>query len=330
MLTFTEEILLLLLDDDDGSFVPISKANLSCALAGAALMDLAFAYRIDTDPKALVVNDPTPTGNPMLDRILEKIAAGEESADTRTWIRVLSVEDAPDIREQALESLVARGILVQRETRVLWAFRARRYPTIEGNAEQEVRLRIADVLFSDDIPDPRDVALIGLVDACDILGEIFSPQGVGAMPTAHRAAAQDGPDRPRAGRRDRRYRAHRHDGPLGGALLARISHHGHGLRGAVRPTGKERRAARRASTRAGARCGTSGKRLDAHCRPDSVALRVAPRRPPASRVHARGRAMRASTVGTATLFGPLLADRTPGRDAGRDHGEKGGLSGAAP
>ena len=39
--------------------------------------------------------------------------------------------------------------------------------------EQEVRLRIADVLFSDDIPDPRDVALIGLVDACDILGEIF-------------------------------------------------------------------------------------------------------------------------------------------------------------
>ena len=173
MLTFTEEILLLLLDDDDGSFVPISKANLSCALAGAALMDLAFAYRIDTDPKALVVNDPTPTGNPMLDRILEKIAAREESADTRTWIRVLSVEDAPDIREQALESLVARGILVQRETRVLWAFRARRYPTIDGNVEQEVRLRIADVLFSDDIPDPRDVALIGLVDACDILGEIF-------------------------------------------------------------------------------------------------------------------------------------------------------------
>ena len=31
-----------------------------------------------------------------------------------------------------------------------------------------------DVLLSDDMPDPRDVALICLVDACDILGDIFS------------------------------------------------------------------------------------------------------------------------------------------------------------
>ena len=178
MLTFTEEILLLLLDDEDGSFVPISKANLSCALAGAVLMDLAFAYRIDTDPDKLVVNDPTPTGNPMLDGTLAKLAAQKQPADTRTWIRVLSVEDAPGIREQALESLVARGILEQREARVLWAFRARRYPTIDGNVEQEVKLRIGEVLFSDDIPDPRDVALIGLVDACDLLGDIFPDRDI--------------------------------------------------------------------------------------------------------------------------------------------------------
>ena len=173
MLTFTEEILLLLLDDEDGTFVPIPNANLGCAIGGAVLMDLAFAYRIDTDPKALVVNDATPTGNPMLDGTLAKIAAQGSESDTRTWIRVLSVEDAPAIREQALESLVARGILQVREERVMWAFRTRRYPTIDGNVEQEVKLRIGEVLFSEDIPDPRDVALIGLVDACDILDEIF-------------------------------------------------------------------------------------------------------------------------------------------------------------
>ena len=64
--------------------------------------------------------------------------------------------------------------------------------------------------------------------------------------------------------------------------------------------------------------GTSGKRFDAHCRPDGAALRVAPRRPPA--------VSRASTVFPDTLFGPLLADRTPGRNAGRDFGEKCGLA----
>ena len=173
MLTFTEEILLLLLDDEDGTFVPIPNASLGCAIGGAVLMDLAFAYRIDTDPKALVVNDATPTGNPMLDGTLAKITAQRSESDTRTWIRVLSIEDAPAIREQALESLVARGILQVREERVMWAFRTRRYPTIDGNVEQEVKLRIGEVLFSEDIPHPRDVALIGLVDACDILGEIF-------------------------------------------------------------------------------------------------------------------------------------------------------------
>ena len=174
MLTFTEEILLLLLNDEDGAFVPIPKDNLACALAGAVLMDLAFAYRIDTDPKALVVNDSTPTGNPILDRTLATLAAHKLGSNTRTWIRVLSVEDAASIRERALESLVKRGILERRETRVLWAFRARRYPTIDGNVEQEVKLRIGNVLFSDDIPAPRDVALIGLVDACHLLDDIFS------------------------------------------------------------------------------------------------------------------------------------------------------------
>ena len=53
--------------------------------------------------------------------------------------------------------------------------------------------------------------------------------------------------------------------------LARISHRIHGLRGTVGATGQESPAAR---------CGASGKGLDAACRSDSAARRVASRRPP--------------------------------------------------
>src|SRR3546814_12744687 len=60
MLTFAEEILLLLLDDENGAFVPVNESTRDCALAGAVLMDLAFANRIDTDPSQLVVSDPPP------------------------------------------------------------------------------------------------------------------------------------------------------------------------------------------------------------------------------------------------------------------------------
>ena len=171
MLTFTEEILLLL-GDEEGLFLPVEAHAFECSLAGAVLMDLAFAYRIDTDLEELVVIDPAPTGNPMLDPILAKIAAHEGTMDTQTWIRRLSEGDAATIREQALASLVERGILERRREHFLWAFRSERYPMLDGGAERAIRARIEDVL-ADDIPDPRDVALIGLVDACQILPELF-------------------------------------------------------------------------------------------------------------------------------------------------------------
>ena len=80
-------------------------------------MDLAFDYRIDTDLEALFVNDRTPTGNSALDRILARIAAHAEVCDTKTWIGVLSVEEAPAIHEQTLAGLVERGVLTVRESR---------------------------------------------------------------------------------------------------------------------------------------------------------------------------------------------------------------------
>lgn len=173
MLTFTEEILLLMLDDD-GLFLPIRGGAVEHILAGAALMDLAFANRIDTDPEQLLVLDRTPTGNPMLDDTLERIAGSGETMDTRGWVDALARQAAPEIRRQALASLIDRGILEAQDERFLWVFRSRRYPMIDGRVEREAKLRIEDVLLSDDAPDPRDVAMICLLDASDILRDIFS------------------------------------------------------------------------------------------------------------------------------------------------------------
>ena len=174
MLTIAEEILILLLSDGDGVlFTPVPCDNLSCALAGAVLMDLSFARRIDMDPERLVVTDPTPTGNIILDSTLAKLAARDPHASTRTWIGELSVRDAAVIRESALRSLVARGVLALREGSFLWAYRFSGLPWIGSEAEREVKERIRDILFSDGIPEPRDVALIGLINACDLIGSVF-------------------------------------------------------------------------------------------------------------------------------------------------------------
>ena len=60
------------------------------------------------------------------------------------------------------------------EDRFLWVFRSRRYPVVDGKAEREVKLRIMEVLFSDEIPDPRDVVIICLVDACALFRQLLS------------------------------------------------------------------------------------------------------------------------------------------------------------
>ena len=183
MLTFYEEIMVLLLHDENGTFLPVSEHTLNRALTGAVLMDLAFANRIDTDPEKLVVIDSTPTGDSLLDRTLARIAGEQSVADSRAWIETLSAEEASasheaTIRATALAKLVERGVLQRQEEKFLWVFRARRYPTVDGKVEQEAKKRISDVLFSDEIPDPRDVALICLVDSCNILRTIYSKREI--------------------------------------------------------------------------------------------------------------------------------------------------------
>ena len=175
MLTFTEEVLLLL-GDEEGTFLPVQKYAFECALAGAVLLDLAFADRIDTDLEALVVIDASPTGNPLQDRILKKIAARRHATDTQTWIRELSADDVDTVREYALTSLVVRGVLERREDRFLWPLRSVRYPTVDHDAELAIKRRLEEVL-ADEIPDPRDVALVSLVDACGILPDLFPDLG---------------------------------------------------------------------------------------------------------------------------------------------------------
>ncbi len=171
MLTFPEELMLLLLDDTDGDFLPVAEGAIRYALSGAVLMDLALANRIDTDLDSLTLIDPTPMDDDLLDPALALIVASGERHTPRYWVETIA-NDAVNIRETALARLVQRGILERQDERFLWVFRSRRYPVVDGTAEREVKLRIMGVLFSDEIPEPRDIVIICLTYECGILQEL--------------------------------------------------------------------------------------------------------------------------------------------------------------
>ena len=173
MLRFAEEVMLLLLDDEGERFLRVPDWSLRYALGGAVLMDLAMEDRIDTDLEKLMLVDPTPLQDDILDPVLAEIAAEPGTHNARFWVeRAGARSDA--IREAAVERLIVRGILERREGRFLWVFRSRRYPVVDGTAEREVKLRIMELLFSDMIPTPRDVVIICLADACGIFAELLS------------------------------------------------------------------------------------------------------------------------------------------------------------
>lgn len=178
MLRFAEEIILLLLNEERGTLASsLPQHALDAVLAGAVLMDLALEDRIDTDLEQLILLDPTPTGDALLDPTLADIAQASKRHDAGFWV-AQTAERGTEIRDNALARLVKRGIIEVDSGDAISLTRSvslsRRYSDLDGKTVEEVQLRIMRVLFSKDIPDPRDIVLISLANVCGIFKNILS------------------------------------------------------------------------------------------------------------------------------------------------------------
>jgi Golgi phosphoprotein 3 len=171
-LTLAEELLLVALDDQRGSLLPLPPYAMEVASAAALVMDLSLRGRIDTDAHALTVISTAPTGNALLDDVLAQISADPATQSTTEWLRRLAT--GSDVRERIIAALVERGVLRSVEKRLLWVFKTRVYPPTSGIEEREVRSRVMTLLNNDDIPDPRDSLLVGLLGATKLLDELLS------------------------------------------------------------------------------------------------------------------------------------------------------------
>ena len=168
-----EQVVLLSLDDETGR--PIGRLGMApdLALAGALLMDLALAGRIDTDRDRLWVADDAPTWDPVLDAALGQLLEPEAPGDARGAIMILA-RDAGEARHALLHRLVEAGMLRQVETNALWLFRDTRHPKLDGAAAEDARTRLRSLLLREELPDPRDALLLGLVRAAGLLPVIFT------------------------------------------------------------------------------------------------------------------------------------------------------------
>ena len=143
----------------------------------AALAELSLQSRIDTDMESLFLLDETATGDRALDPILAEIAAHKGQQNARYWVERLAPR-AESIIDLTLGRLVDLEILDYHEGDY-WTLsnKAWQSEALAGSSDdtavQFVKARIANVIFNNEIPDPRDIIIVSLINTCDIFHFIF-------------------------------------------------------------------------------------------------------------------------------------------------------------
>ncbi len=173
MTSLPEDLLLLAVDDTTGKVYSSESNALNYGLAGAALMDLLIAGRLDSADGKVTVTDSTALGDTVLDEIALEIGRDEKGGDVQHWVDKLGNDH---LTERILDQLIQQQILRKEEHRIAWVIPADRYPAVNPAPEREVRERIRAAVVEGTAPEPRIAALIGLLKACDLAGLVFTKQ----------------------------------------------------------------------------------------------------------------------------------------------------------
>ncbi len=176
-LSLPEELLLMLLNGESGYFHQVPGWDLNCAVIGAVLAELSLVSRIDTDRRSLILLDRTAVGDPALDPILKEIAEEPVQQNARYWIERLAPR-ADSIIDLTLDRLVGLKILEHHDGDFWTLSHAVGHEHLntgngEGTAVEFVTSRITKVIFYNEIPTPRDIIIVGLLNTCDVLRFIF-------------------------------------------------------------------------------------------------------------------------------------------------------------
>jgi Golgi phosphoprotein 3 len=173
MLTMLEEVVLLAVDERNGGLRSTREFSTAYALVGAVIFDLALARRIDSDTEEIQIIDSTPTGNTTLDQVLEHMSKRPDLKTVKAWLEEI-FHRRDDLEGEALQSLIAQGILRHEKSKLLWIIDVERFPLIDNKPQQHVKVRLAQAILSDDIPETRDIMLVSIAEPCGLLPYVLS------------------------------------------------------------------------------------------------------------------------------------------------------------
>lgn len=175
MARIAEELLLLLLDNASGQ-PGMNRVELRRMLAGAVLLDLAYACRV----RPAAPQDAIPIGHlvvlagpPPVDPVVRPALALLERAPIAAGAAIakLSKRAEDDVLDQLLRTGQIRQISLS-TTR--FAKKAYAWPIAERSRVQGARSAVLSALFDHDQPDPHTATIVALLQSTGSLGTLLS------------------------------------------------------------------------------------------------------------------------------------------------------------
>ena len=80
------------------------------------------------------------------------------------------------IRERVAEQLAASKVLEIKEEKKLIFFKSRRYFLTDSSGIDAIKSRLRELVLGDEIPDQREVVLVGIANSCGLFDEMFSSE----------------------------------------------------------------------------------------------------------------------------------------------------------
>jgi len=167
-----EDLLLLAIDDATGK-TTVSSIQLEPALAGAVLMELVVAGRVNIEGERRTARVIVIDGNESDDSVLEAALQSLREKDPMkpgNAIHLLT----KGLRDRLNGQLAERGLLRRESGKVLGVFPTTRWPAQDSGYEAEVRGHVESVLLRGVDPDARAALIITVLTAADMLTTVVA------------------------------------------------------------------------------------------------------------------------------------------------------------
>jgi len=174
MLTLFEELFLLTQYDDREKKNTLKYEKLHYGLAGSILAELALAGKVQINQKhRLEVVDAAGPGDEILDRALLELQEAERPRKLTYWVEVLTGK-FDKINRRLTERLVSNGVFTVEDDEMLWAIPSQVYPEYNAPAKYCLKEHLRAITLADGVNDMRSLALLGMVDSCEMLDLVFT------------------------------------------------------------------------------------------------------------------------------------------------------------